>query len=390
MKPNSSQMHAASRNRVSKGFSLIELMVAITLGLLLTAGLVQLFSSTKVTFNSNDALARVQENGRFALERLKRELREAGTLGFCAGQIPITSHLNTGCSGGIDDFFNPDFAVVGWEYGGTGLAESFTLPASLDPATASASDWDSEANSADLPTQLGGLVVPGSDVLVVRNLAVVDTFTADPLNLHDPDEDISLTDDSEIETNTVVLITDCSSADLFQNTAGPTEKLLSSSGGSCASPGPGNSGIDWSTTYNDSMQTFTLQQVAYYIGVNGAGETGLYRWNMSEGTANAVAEEIIEGAENFQVLYGFSRAAPDGDGQHVNNWITADEIPAGGWPQVIALRIGLSVRSAERGDLDNTAITLDLASTDVTVPGDGRIRQAFSAAVALRNRVLVQ
>ena len=385
--------HDRTFGRTRRGFSLIELMVAITLGLLLTAGLVQLFSSTKVTFNTNDALARVQENGRFALELLKRELREAGTLGFCGGQAPITNHLNTGCSGGIDDFFNPDFAVVGWEYGGTGLGQPFTLPEDLDPSAVDPNEWDSNANSVDLPSQLSGQVVLGSDVLVIRNLVVVDRFTADPASPHDPDEDITLTTNSNIAEDTILFITDCSSADLFQNTAGPTESELSSSGGSC--PGPGNDSVDWSTTYNDSMQTFTVEQVAYYIGVNAAGEPGLYRWNMTRGTANAQAEEIIEGAENMQVLYGYSRAAPFGDGQHVNEWLSADEIPNTGtgefgWPQVIALRLGLSVRSTARADGDNTDITLDLAGTDITVPGDGRIRQPFSTAVALRNRVLVQ
>ena len=93
--------------RRSRGFSLVELMVAITLGLLLTAGMIQLFNSSKVTFRTNDAVARVQENGRFALEMLKIQLREAGTLGFCAGQVPIRNHLNTGCAGGSDDFSTP-------------------------------------------------------------------------------------------------------------------------------------------------------------------------------------------------------------------------------------------------------------------------------------------
>ena len=389
MKQMFSAGHDGNFGRTRRGFSLIELMVALTLGLLLTAGLVQLFTSTKVTFNTNDALARVQENGRFALENLKRELREAGTLGYCAGQVPITNHLNTGCSGGIDDFFNPDFAVVGWEYGGTGLGGNFTIT-DLDPATATNGDWSSQANSPNLPSQLSGQVVPGSDVLVTRNLVVVDRFTADPAG-HDPDDDITLTvSESGIAEDTILLITDCSSADLFQNTKDDDDDELSADGGSCSSPGPGNDSVDWSTSYNESMQTFTVQQVAYYIGVNDAGEPGLYRWNMTRGTANARAEEIIEGAENLQVLYGYSRAAPFGDGQHVNNWLDANQIPSGGWPQVIALRLGLSVRSSERADLDNTNVTLGLAGTNITAPGDGRIRQPFSTAIALRNRVLVQ
>ena len=385
--------HDGKFGRTRRGFSLIELMVALTLGLLLTAGLVQLFTSTKITFNTNDALARVQENGRFALETLKRQLREAGTLGYCAGQVQITNHLNTGCSGGIDDFFNPGFPVVGWEYGGTGLGGSFTIE-DLDATTADNSDWNSQANSSDLPSQLGGEVVPGSDVLVTRNLVVVDRFTADPTTPHDRDGDITLTvSESGIAKDTVLLITDCSNADLFQNRRKEDEDKLSAEGGLCGFPGPGNkdyADVEWSTTYNDSMQTFTVQQVAYYIGVNDAGEPGLYRLDMTRGITNARAEEIIQGAENMQVLYGYSRKAPAGDGQHVNEWLSADQVPVGGWPQVIALRLSFILRSSARADLDNTAITLDLAGTDITAPGDGRIRQPFSTVVALRNRVMVQ
>lgn len=391
MSDNQSQSITAPRT--SRGFSLVELMVAITLGLLLTAGMIQLFSSTKVTFRTNDAVARVQENGRFALEILKLQLREAGTLGFCAGQVPIRNHLNTGCAGGSDDFFNPDLAVVGWEYTGTGPGQDFTLPSALDPATASTGDWDSEADSTALPSQLSGRVVPGSDVLVVRRLNVVDSFTAEP---GPPPNNITaaainITGPHGLPDDSIILVTDCSTADLFQNRSNASASALSAGTGSCSNPGPGNdNSVNWSTSYNDAMQTFLVEQVAYYIGVNATtGQPGLYRWNMSQGTNAAQAEEIIEGAESMQLLYGFSRAAPNGDGQSINDWLMASNIPPDGWPQVIAIRLALSVRSTETADTDNTDITLDLAGSNITAPGDGRIRQPFSTTVALRNRVLV-
>ena len=104
----STSSRARSGNSIMRrlaGFSLIELMVAITLGLLLTGGLIQLFTSTKVTFRTNDALARVQENGRFTLEVLKRELREAGTNGFCAAQLERRSNSFWVMSGLIVDTY---------------------------------------------------------------------------------------------------------------------------------------------------------------------------------------------------------------------------------------------------------------------------------------------
>ena len=376
--------------REVRGLSLIELMVAITLGLLLTAGMVQLFNSSKVTFQTNDAIARVQENGRFALELLKRDLREAGSFGFCAGQIEINNHLNTGCGGGADDFFDPNRSLVGWEFEGTGLGDDFTLPDDLDPANASTGDWDSTADSSDLPNRLSGLPVPGSDVLVVRRMDPLPGITAvgnTPAN----NNSINLVGAHGLPPNSLVLVTNCTVADLFQNRSNANATAFSAGTGSCSNPGPGNNNsVNWSTQYGSDMQALTVTQIAYYIGVNPAtGETGLYRWNMSQGTAGAAAEELIQGAESMQVLYGYSEAAPTGDGQSVNNWLTADQVPANGWQQVIAVRLGLSVRSPERADFDQTDIEYDLAGANITVSGDGRVRQPFSTTVALRNRVIV-
>src|SRR6056297_2065090 len=165
----------------ARGFSLVELMVAITLGLLLTAGMVQLFSSSRLTFQTNDALARVQENGRFAMELLKRDLRQAGERGFCAGRLEINNHLNTSCANGSADFFDPARALVGWEYDGTGSGDEYTVPDDLDPDGAADGDWSSSAASgSSLPGLLSGRVVPGSDVLVVRSLQPVPNVTGDP------------------------------------------------------------------------------------------------------------------------------------------------------------------------------------------------------------------
>jgi len=127
-----------SSRSASSGFSLIELMVAITLGLLLTGGLIQLFNSTKVTFNASEALARVQENGRFAMELLKRELRPVGARGFCAGRLTVENHLNDSCSQFPGEIFNGGVGLTGWEYDGTGRGDDFNFNSlgSLAPNTA--------------------------------------------------------------------------------------------------------------------------------------------------------------------------------------------------------------------------------------------------------------
>ncbi|HAT28785.1 MAG TPA: pilus assembly protein PilW, partial [Gammaproteobacteria bacterium] len=60
------------------GLSLIELLIAMALGLTLSAVVVQVYVSATVTERSQDARLRLQENGRFALNFLSQEIRMGG------------------------------------------------------------------------------------------------------------------------------------------------------------------------------------------------------------------------------------------------------------------------------------------------------------------------
>lgn len=62
------------------GISLIELLVALVLGLVLLLGISQVFLSSRQTFATNEAMSKLQENGRFALEFIARSARQAGYL----------------------------------------------------------------------------------------------------------------------------------------------------------------------------------------------------------------------------------------------------------------------------------------------------------------------
>lgn len=387
----------------TSGFSLIELMVAITLGLLLTAGMVQLFSSTKVTFNTNDAFARVQENGRFAIELLKRELRPTGDTGFCGGDLRVRNHLDASCSNFTAAILD-QAAITGFEYTGSGSGDTLSLPADLSPGSASASDWNSDSLSS-LPPDLSGLVVPGSDVLVLRTAAVVEGVTAAG-NTPSNAASINLNTSHGLEPNEIVFITNCATgADLFQNVQGgggggggqANATSLSSGNASCSNPGPGNVGLDWSTAYDESMQIFRQQVRAFYIGMSAqTGQPGLFQRRLFAGSSTPAPEELVEGVENMQVLYGFSnQGTSGGDGQSVDSWLTADEVPTDGFRQVVAVRIGLVLRSPTFADGDQTAQDFQMFSDEnritftLSTAGDGRMRQPFSTAVALRNQMLV-
>lgn len=185
------------------GFTLVEVMVALVLGLLLTAGIVSIFQATSSTNRVQHSLARVQENGRYAVARLNSDLRAAGGQ-FCSNAGSVTNatfnaaNLEDAQQGAwreprllYGNFRLPDWASPG---------PTFTAPA--PPLDLSArfyvQGYDCDAGGcrpqtpalpATLPAEgeADGNRVRGSDVLVLRQLrssgwAVVDcTLTPAPL-----------------------------------------------------------------------------------------------------------------------------------------------------------------------------------------------------------------
>ncbi len=69
---------ALKLKNLQAGFSIVELMISLLLGLLLMTGVIQVFLSSRQTYATNEAMARQQENGRFALEFIARSARTAG------------------------------------------------------------------------------------------------------------------------------------------------------------------------------------------------------------------------------------------------------------------------------------------------------------------------
>lgn len=63
------------------GISLIEFMIALLIGLFLLGGILQMFSASQQTYRIQSNLARLQENGRFALDFLAHDIRTAGYWG---------------------------------------------------------------------------------------------------------------------------------------------------------------------------------------------------------------------------------------------------------------------------------------------------------------------
>lgn len=63
------------------GFSLIELMIAMVLGLVVISGVVSVFLASQQSYRTNQALGDVQDGSRMAFELMARDIRDAGLTG---------------------------------------------------------------------------------------------------------------------------------------------------------------------------------------------------------------------------------------------------------------------------------------------------------------------
>lgn len=92
----------------SGGFSLVELLVAGVLGLILLAGVISVFSGSRATYRTQEQLANVQTDGRFALMYLESMIQNAGWQDNIPQGTPvaITGEDNS-TLGGTSDSISP-------------------------------------------------------------------------------------------------------------------------------------------------------------------------------------------------------------------------------------------------------------------------------------------
>lgn len=94
-----------------KGFTIVELMIAGTLGLLLIAGVIQLFTSSNKNFTMQEELANLQEDGRFAMIFLENEIQQGGWINDWSISVPPAVNMTNSSDGAINDSVAISYAV---------------------------------------------------------------------------------------------------------------------------------------------------------------------------------------------------------------------------------------------------------------------------------------
>jgi type IV pilus assembly protein PilW len=330
------------------GLSLIELMIAITLSLLLIAGVLQIFLSSKQTYSTNTALARVQESGRFAMEFLTQDIRNIGYKGQCLGD-PV-NHLSND-SAGLLTVSDP---VEGWNDIGTD---------------------DSK------PNHVNGTPVPGTDMLMVKLAAGTADFwaagnaaTDNRITTATPDSTGQARPIVATTRGSIILVSNAVSCDLFQNSAADNATSVAKDTGSNNKTGT------WSLAYNGDVEILPLQNATYFIRANNGRPSSLVRERLGV-TSNAPAwipEELVEGIQDMQLSYGIA-----GANQQVTDYVDADAVT--NWGNVVSVRVNLLAVSADTNVVpENQVIAFNGA--DVTI-ANRRLAQVFTTTIGIRNRL---
>lgn len=89
-------------SKTQQGFTLVELMIALTISLVLLLVVGTVFTSSRQAFRLQETNARIQESGRFALEILGRSIKQAGhtNIPFIGFKVAFTGNAVTGTDGG--------------------------------------------------------------------------------------------------------------------------------------------------------------------------------------------------------------------------------------------------------------------------------------------------
>ena len=358
--------------KTNRGLTLIELMVAIAIGLVITAAIVQIFVSSRSSYTMEEGLARVQEAGRFAVDLMSYDVRMAGYTGCLPRTAKPDSALNN-----PDDFATagPNRHLEGYTYVGTG---------GVDPA----SDW-----SASLPATYfsSSELMPDSDVLVVRRGSEVSTRLKDPITTPSAEAKIA-GNTSGLRQFDIVMITSCkqAKAEIFQVT-GPASldgkgdnNLVHNSGVGVAAPG--NATKEFKTLFDKGDEIIKLLTHVYYVGPGPTGNPSLFRKELQGADGGGKifkSQELVEGVVRLKVLFGI-----DTDGDEVaNQFVPAKDVAPADTAKIFAVRLAMLVRTPDRVDSQPEVAKLDLLGTTYSPTGDDRFyrHRVFNSTIQLRN-----
>jgi len=324
------------------GVGLIELMVALVLGLFLIFGAVTIYQQSRTAFRTTEAVARLQEVGRLAMDVMESDVRMASYWGLNNRAEYIVNRASSGQTLPAD-FTTAQGAVID-TCGGAGSNWTINLDLYIVGSN----------NSYDLAcaTVPASTAMAGADTLTIRRAA-----DAMPAAL---DEDKIYLQTSRIQGT------------LFVPTAGCTVPTDPTCIPAAYTP--------------PASQSRELLVHAYYVSTQSTMRTDVPSLrrksfaNVNSATDAITDDEIVPGVEDLQVRLGVDT---NGD-TNVDSYVNPNAVPAGA--DVISATIWLRIRAEqpEVGFKDGKSYQYADMGAAFT-PNDGFRRILVTKTIQLRN-----
>jgi type IV pilus assembly protein PilW len=331
-----------------QGFSLIELMIALVLGLVVVAAAGGVFMSNKRIYGATETTGRIQENQRAAFELMARDIREAAGSPCSSTHAPVNMLQSSG-----NTFWSQ------FPNGMSGTNGAGTAPDSLDLYMAN--DGEVDIVSHDNPSAVldvssnAGIAV--GDILMACNADVSIVFQVTQL----PSD--------EIQHNGGGSGGNCGQE--FQHRNPDLSKCAGASQdfGYCFVIAPGHHpGPGCTRVGQGPASVVRVNVVRWEVKNNGRGGTSLYRTvyrTTATGVGTAVSTaEVSEGISDLQLKYQSDTGA------------AFQDAPVADWKHVVAVQMNMravGVAGAQQGE--------DISGRDNQV-----LSRVMTSTVALRNR----
>jgi type IV pilus assembly protein PilW len=324
------------------GFSLIELMVALTIGLLITAGLTTLYVNTSGSYSELEKTSRQLENGRYAMQILSDEIQHAGFYGEYYKLALPPAALPDPCSTVLADLQN-------------------ALPLPLQGYDAPAISPITCLNSANFKS--------GTDILVVHRAETTPPLSTTPVSnrvyIQANASQVEIQLGNEIDFVLGADKADSTPATIFKKD-GVTAAAI--------------------RHYHVHIYFISPCDVMGGNGICDATDDGgkpiptLKQIELQSGPSMSTVS-LVQGIENFQIEYGIDTS---GDGVP-DNYVSAPADTTA-WSNVTALRIHLLARNTDTtpGHKDTKQYNLGLAGTTAAA-NDAYKRHVYTALVRVNN-----
>lgn len=334
-------IRAGNRSELQRGLTLIELMLGVTLGFLISGVVLSLYVNTSRSLAQNERYAWMQENARFALKALSEDLSMTDFWGRVIATDVIGTNVTSpagDCGVGIDAF-NGNTAILVNNYHDPGPASILFTPCAALTANTR----------------------PKTDLLALKRVegsSTASTF----VDAADVDNDLDTTEiltlgASDLKTG-VVYLRSTGSAGTFIDDASSSNP-----------PGTGQS--DW-------RYIPRIYFVRDYYETAGDQIPALCRLAIS-GVGLTVTECIAEGIEDFHVQFGI-----DTDKNAIANIYTSSPTPSE-MENAVSARVYLLARSIEADPHFSNDTEYLLGDSIVPAANDGFYRRVYSTTISLRN-----